>query len=419
MKSNLLPKYLDTYKGQRAKDIIKACVHCGFCTATCPSYQVLGNELDSPRGRIYLIKDFLEGEVTSKKTQLHLDRCLTCRSCETTCPSGVKYGELIDIGRTLVEKSEKRNILDVLFRKVINYIFLNRSVLNLLLFSARFFRVFLPNNLKKLIPTSKKIIYPEKKIEIQNQVIFFKGCVQDPIYPNINAAAEFILNSIGIKVILSTDSRCCGALSHHMNLHSKSEEIIKENVNYLYDELESNKVKNIISTITGCGLMIKDYHEQFEQNSPMHEKAKKISQSSMDIFEFILNNEKLIFNFLKKINFKPTSKRIVYHPPCTMQHGLKINNQVEKFLLKIGYKLNDFDEKHLCCGSAGTYSIFQKKIANTLRSRKIKNLTQEKPDIICTSNIGCILHLEKSSDTKVIHWIEMFANDILKYSGRD
>ncbi|MEK9993136.1 MAG: glycolate oxidase subunit GlcF [Hydrogenophilales bacterium] len=419
MKSNLLPKYLDTYKGQRAKDIIKACVHCGFCTATCPSYQVLGNELDSPRGRIYLIKDFLEGEVTSKKTQLHLDRCLTCRSCETTCPSGVKYGELIDIGRTLVEKSEKRNILDVLFRKVINYIFLNRSVLNLLLFSARFFRVFLPNNLKKIIPASQKIVYPVKKVEFQDQVIFFKGCVQDPIYPNINAAAEFILNSIGIKVILSTDSRCCGALSHHMNLHSKSEEIIKENVNYLYNELESNKVKNIISTITGCGLMIKDYHEQFGQNSPMHEKAKKISQSSMDIFEFILNNEKLIFNFLKKINFKPTSKRIVYHPPCTMQHGLKINNQVEKFLLKIGYKLNDFDEKHLCCGSAGTYSIFQKKIANTLRSRKIKNLTQEKPDIICTSNIGCILHLEKGSDTKVIHWIEMFANDILKYSGRD
>ena len=361
MKSNLLPKYLETSKGQRAKDIIKACVHCGFCTATCPSYQVLGNELDSPRGRIYLIKDFLEGEVTSKKTQLHLDRCLTCRSCETTCPSGVKYGELIDIGRTLVEKSEKRNILDVLFRKVINYIFLNRSVLNLLLFSARFFRVFLPNNLKKIIPASQKIIYPVKKVEFQDQVIFFKGCVQDPIYPNINAAAEFILNSIGIKVILSTDSRCCGALSHHMNLHSKSEEIIKENVNYLYNELESNKVKNIISTITGCGLMIKDYHEQFEQNSPMHEKAKKISQSSMDIFEFILNNEKLIFNFLKKINFKPTSKRIVYHPPCTMQHGLKINNQVEKFLLKIGYKLNDFDEKHLCCGSAGTYSIFQKK----------------------------------------------------------
>lgn len=419
MKSNLLPKYLDTHKGQRAKDIIKACVHCGFCTATCPSYQVLGNELDSPRGRIYLIKDFLEGEVTSKKTQLHLDRCLTCRSCETTCPSGVKYGELIDIGRTLVEKSEKRNILDVLFRKVINYIFLNRSVLNLLLFSARFFRVFLPNNLKKIIPASKKIVYPVKKLEFQDQVIFFKGCVQDPIYPNINAAAEFILNSIGIKVILSTDSRCCGALSHHMNLHSKSEEIIKENVNYLYNALESNKVKNIISTITGCGLMIKDYHEQFGQNSLMHEKAKKISQSSMDIFEFILNNEKLIFNFLKKINFKPTSKRIVYHPPCTMQHGLKINNQVEKFLLKIGYKLNDFDEKHLCCGSAGTYSIFQKKIANTLRSRKIKNLTQEKPDIICTSNIGCILHLEKGSDTKVIHWIEMFANDILKYSGRD
>ena len=331
----------------------------------------------------------------------------------------MKYGELIDIGRTLVEKSEKRNILDVLFRKVINYIFLNRSVLNLLLFSARFFRVFLPNNLKKIIPASQKIGYPAKKLEFQDQVIFFKGCVQDPIYPNINAAAEFILNSIGIKVILSTDSRCCGALSHHMNLHSKSEEIIKENVNYLYNELESNKVKNIISTITGCGLMIKDYHEQFEQNSLMHEKAKKISQSSMDIFEFILNNEKLIFNFLKKINFKPTSKRIVYHPPCTMQHGLKINNQVEKFLLKIGYKLNDFDEKHLCCGSAGTYSIFQKKIANTLRSRKIKNLTQEKPDIICTSNIGCILHLEKGSDTKVIHWIEMFANDILKYSGRD
>ena len=419
MKSNLLPEYLETSKGQRAKDIIKACVHCGFCTATCPSYQVLGNELDSPRGRIYLIKDFLEGEVTSKKTQLHLDRCLTCRSCETTCPSGVKYGELIDIGRTLVEKSEKRNTLDVLFRKVINFIFLNRLLLNLLLFSARFFRVLLPNKLKKIIPASKKIAYPLKKVEFRDQVIFFKGCVQDPIYPNINAAAEFILNSIGIKVILSTDSRCCGALSHHMNLHSKSEEIIKENVNYFYNELQSKKIKNIISTITGCGLMIKDYHEQFEKNSPMYEKAKKISQSSIDIFEFVLNNEKLILDYLKKINFQPTSNKIVYHPPCTMQHGLKINNQVEKFLLKIGYKLNDFDEKHLCCGSAGTYSIFQRKIANTLRSRKIKNLTHEKPDIICTSNIGCILHLEKGSDTKVIHWIEMFANDILKYAGRE
>lgn len=419
MKSNLLPKFLETSKGQRAKDIIKACVHCGFCTATCPSYQVLGNELDSPRGRIYLIKDFLEGEVTSKKTQLHLDRCLTCRSCETTCPSGVKYGELIDIGRTLVEKSEKRNTFDVLFRKVINYIFLNRLLLNLLLFSARFFRVLLPYKLKKIIPASKKIAYPVKKVEFQDQVIFFKGCVQDPIYPNINAAAEFIMNSIGIKVILSTDSRCCGALSHHMNLHSKSEEIIKENVNYFYNELQSKKIKNIISTITGCGLMIKDYHEQFEKNSPMYEKAKKISQSSIDIFEFILNNEELILDYLKKINFKPSSNKIVYHPPCTMQHGLKINNQVEKFLLKIGYKLNDFDEKHLCCGSAGTYSIFQRKIANTLRTRKIKNLTHEKPDIICTSNIGCILHLEKVSVTKVIHWIEMFANDILKYAGRE
>ena len=173
MKSNLLPKYLETYKGQRAKDIIKACVHCGFCTATCPSYQVLGNELDSPRGRIYLIKDFLEGEVTSKKTQLHLDRCLTCRSCETTCPSGVKYGELIDIGRTLVEKSEKRNTLDVLFRKVINYIFLNRSVLNLLLFSARIFRFFLPNNLKKIIPASQKNNISSKKSRISRSSDFF------------------------------------------------------------------------------------------------------------------------------------------------------------------------------------------------------------------------------------------------------
>ena len=365
----------------KATQIIESCVHCGFCLATCPTYQLLGDELDSPRGRIYLIKSALEQNQFSLKSLRHMDRCLTCRSCETTCPSGVEYGQLLEIGRDIMEP--KRGKLQSLYRYIVRKTLLSPTVFRPIGYFYRHSKI------------TSKSAKPEKA---NSTVLLMSGCVQPSLAPNINHTIKNVLSKLNIEVLESSQSQCCGALDQHLSATDDALKKVKRNIDHWTQQLESG-VESIISSASGCGVMIKDYPKLFKSSDPYFQKALFVSSKTKDIAEFLSTRDLSGLN-LSELN-------VTYHEPCTMQHGQELGGLVESILSQFGYIKKTVKDSHICCGSAGAYSIFETKISNQLRDNKIENLNASKPNMIVTSNIGCLMHLHKGSSIPVKHWVEL------------
>jgi glycolate oxidase iron-sulfur subunit len=402
MQTNLSAEYRDTREGREADAILRSCVHCGFCTATCPTYQLLGDELDGPRGRIYLIKGVLEGNPVTASTQLHLDRCLTCRNCETTCPSGVQYGRLLDIGRSLVEAKVRRPPAEAAQRWTLRRALLSKSVFGGALSFGRAVKGLLPRELADRIPAGAKAgAWPEPRHA--RKMLVMEGCVQPALRPNIDAAAARVLDRIGISPLRVAGGGCCGALSHHLTVEDEARAIVRRNIDAWWP-LVHRGLEAIVVTASGCGVMVKDYGHFLAHDAAYAAKAQKIAELARDPIEIVTAEWKKI---APMIAMDQGAQRIAFHSPCTLQHGLKIRGQVEEILMAVGHSLLPVADTHLCCGSAGTYSVLQPGLAGQLRTNKLKALEAPRPDVIVTANIGCLTHLESGTRTPVKHWIEL------------
>lgn len=402
MQTSIHTKFQNKPEIQEANSILRNCVHCGFCTATCPTYQLLGDELDSPRGRIYLIKNLLEGAAVTRKTQVHLDRCLTCRSCETTCPSGVRYSRLLDIGRGIVEQQVPRPLVENIMRWSLRQILPRPKLFAILLKTSQLFSPLLPSTLKKKIPSRQKLTAWPATTQNNRIMLVLEGCAQPSASPNTNAATARVLNRLGITLIRAPQASCCGAVNYHLSAHAAGLENMRANIDAWWPHIEAN-AEAIVITASGCGAMVNEYAELLANNPAYAEKAKRVSDLSKDISEILINED------LQKLNFNnaANNKRIAFHSPCTLQHAQKITGTVEKILQQAGYQLTKIVDSHLCCGSSGTYSILQSKLSQQLLNNKLAALEDEQPECIVTANIGCQLHLETKASIPVRHWIEL------------
>ena len=402
METNLVASLLETPEGREADAILRACVHCGFCTATCPTYQLLGDELDGPRGRIYLIKQALEGGDVTAKTQLHLDRCLTCRSCETTCPSGVRYGRLVDIGRKYVDDRVPRAAVDAAKRSALRRGLLSKSLFGAALTLGRFARPFLPRALADTIPAAHESgTWPAPRHA--RTVVIAQGCVQPSLAPNIDAATARVLDRAGISAIAVEGGRCCGALSYHLSEHDEARELARRNIDGWWPHVERG-AEAIVVTASGCGVMVRDYGHVFAGDPRYADKAERIAGLARDPVELVAQEWSALAPQIARTRTKRT---LAFHPPCSLQHGMKIRGAVETLLRDAGFSLVPVADAHLCCGSAGTYSILQPELAGRLKTNKLQALEAQRPDIIATANIGCITHLQSGTDVPIRHWIEL------------
>ena len=406
MQTNLADFIRDTPEGQEADAILRACVHCGFCTATCPTYQLLGDELDGPRGRIYLIKQVLEGVPATDKTQLHLDRCLTCRACETTCPSGVQYGRLVDIGRGVVEKQVGRGALAAATRAALRKVLPRPSRFAPLLKIGQTLRPLLPRALKAGVPpTAAPSPWPESRHA--RRMLVLDGCVQPGLAPNINAAAARVLDRLGISLARAPEAGCCGAVSYHLNAHEEGLDAMRRNVDAWWPEVEAG-AEAIVMTASGCGAMVVEYGHLLRHDARYAERAARISALTRDLSQVMETEADALAALLG------TAPRdaLAFHAPCTLQHGLKLKGRAEALLARLGYPLTPVPDAHLCCGSAGTYSILQKELSQQLLRNKVAALDSGRPRAIATANIGCLMHLQSGTQTPVRHWIEVVDRDL-------
>ena len=400
MQTNLSPEFKNSADGLQAEAILRKCVHCGFCTATCPTYQLLGDELDGPRGRIYLIKQVLEGETPTRKTQLHLDRCLSCRNCETTCPSGVQYGHLIDIGRKLVDQRVERPMAEKAVRWALKE-GLPSPLFGPAMALGQAVRGLLPATLKNKVPAKQDAGLTPSRSHAR-KVLMLEGCVQPAMSPNINSATARVLDAAGVQVVVAPKAGCCGAVKFHLNDQDGAKEEMRRNIDAWWPHVESG-VESIVMNASGCGSMVKDYGHALADDAQYAAKAERISALTRDLSE-------LLPDLVEHLKDKVTAKagQIAFHPPCTLQHGQQLRGGVEKHLGALGFNVKTAScEAHLCCGSAGTYSVLQPKIAYELRDRKLGNLSQMKPEVIVSANIGCITHLQSGTATPVRHWVEV------------
>src|SRR3954462_15223996 len=398
MQTRLADFIRDTPEGREAEDILRKCVHCGFCTATCPSYQVLGDALDSPRGRIYLIKRALEGAPVSAKTQLHLDRCLTCRACETTCPSGVRYGRLVDIGRGLVEARAQRGSFDRLVRRLIASVLVRPRLFNALVGLGRLVRPFLPAAVKAKIPGKGVSPGDWPAPRHARKMLALGGCVQPGLAPSINAAAARVLDRFGISLVEAPGAGCCGALRFHLNYQQEGRDDMRALIDAWWPLVERGEVEAIVMTASGCGATVKEYGHLLAQDPAYRDKAARIASITKDLIE-VLSAEAL--------PQRPMKTRVAFQSPCTLQHGQQIRGGAEALLARAGYEVVPVEDGHLCCGSAGTYSLLQPALSTELRSRKLAALNEGRPDQIATANIGCLTHLQGAAQVPVRHWIEL------------
>ncbi len=399
MKTELTPDIKNTADGKLADSILRNCVHCGFCNATCPTYQILGDENDGPRGRIYLIKQVLEGKAVDTSTRTHLDRCLSCRNCETTCPSGVKYTQLLDIGKKLVEqKTAPRNFKERALRTVLLNVLPYRKRFTFLFKSGQIVKPFLPKKLRQKMPRSvAKGTWPLR--EHKRRMLILDGCVQPALSPDINTVTARVLYKLGISLIRQKKAGCCGAVSQHLSAEEAALGFMKKNIDAWWTDIESG-VEAIVTTASGCGLMVKEYQHYLRNDPHYAEKAKRVSTLCKDISEIITKED------YKKLAPEKNTE-ISWHPPCTLQHGQNIKGVVESILEGCGYELLPITDAHLCCGSAGTYSILQPVLSQKLQINKITHLTANKPRMIVTANIGCQTHLQEASEIPVVHWIHL------------
>jgi glycolate oxidase iron-sulfur subunit len=388
MQTSLAEFIRDTPEGREADAILRKCVHCGFCTATCPTYQVLGDDLDSPRGRIYLMKRALEGAQVTEKTRLHLDRCLTCRACETTCPSGVRYGRLVDIGRAVVEAKTQRGPWDRLRRAALSFGLPRRR-----LFAAA---LRLGQLVGKAPRTRAAGSWPEARHA--RRKLALRGCVQPALAPSINAAAARVLDSVGVSLLEVPGAGCCGAVRFHLNYQEAGRDDMRALIDAWWPIVSGTETEAIVMTASGCGATVRDYGHVLANDAQYRGKAERISSMTRDLSEVI---------DAQALPAGRNRGKIAFHSPCTLQHGQQIRGKVEALLTRVGYELVPVRDAHLCCGSAGAYSLLQPAIAGELRARKLAALEEGAPQAIATANIGCLAHLQQPTATPVRHWIEL------------
>jgi glycolate oxidase iron-sulfur subunit len=404
MQTNLAPQYVGTPEGEAAEAILRKCVHCGFCTATCPTYQLLGDELDGPRGRIYLMKQVFEGATPTRKTQQHLDRCLTCRNCESTCPSGVQYGHLVDVGRKVVDAQVPRPMGERLLRWAL------KEGLPSPLFApamklGQAVRGVLPAKLKAKVPAPQAAgAWPTQTHT--RKVLMLAGCVQPAMLPNVNTATARVLNAAGIQTLVAPEAGCCGAVKFHLNDQDGGMAHMRANIDAWWPYVEQG-VEAIVMNASGCGVMVKDYGHVLKDDAVYAAKAKRISELTQDLSELLPS---LVPVLKPKLNAAALANAGMqaFHPPCTLQHGQQLKGGVEKHLADLGFAIQVANtEAHLCCGSAGTYSVLNPEISTTLRDRKLGHLDALQPKAILSANVGCITHLQSGTDVPVKHWVEV------------
>ena len=404
MQTTLSPEYANTSDGKAAEAIVRNCVHCGFCTATCPTYQLLGDELDGPRGRIYLIKQVLEGAEPTRKTQQHLDRCLTCRNCESTCPSGVEYGHLIDIGRKLVDAKVPRPAGEEAMRWALKE-GLNSPFFAPAMKLGQAVRGFLPDALKAKVPQARNAgALPTRNHA--RKVLMLAGCVQPSMSPNINSATARVLDACGIQTIVEPLAGCCGGVKFHLNDQDAAIVQMKNNIDAWWPHV-ANGVEAIVMNASGCGVTVKDYGHILRDDAAYAERAQRISELTKDLSEFL---PELLPALKERIAPQKAQAQglMAFHPPCTLQHGQQLKGGVEHHLNALGFQLQVANnEAHLCCGSAGTYSVLQPVLATQLRDRKLGHLQDLQPQAILSANIGCITHLQSGTQVPVRHWVEI------------
>ncbi|WP_421527160.1 glycolate oxidase subunit GlcF [Pseudomonas brenneri] len=399
MQTNLSEEAKRLPRAEEAERILRSCVHCGFCTATCPTYQLLGDELDGPRGRIYLIKQVLEGQQVTAKTQMHLDRCLTCRNCETTCPSGVQYHNLLDIGRAVVEQQVPRPLGQRMLREGLRAIVPRPGVFKALTQTATVFRPLLPSALQAKLPRRPHPAKPRPQVLHSRRVLMLEGCAQPTLSPNTNAAAARILDRLGVSVVPAREAGCCGAVDYHLNAQEKGLERAKRNIDAWWPAIEAG-AEAIVQTASGCGAFVRDYGHLLEGDPAYAAKAARVSDLAMDLVE-VLRAEPL-----ETLGING-DRRLAFHCPCTLQHAQKLGGAVEGVLGRLGFSLTEVPDSHLCCGSAGTYSLTQPELSRQLRDNKLNALESGNPEVIVTANIGCQTHLDGAGRTPVRHWIEL------------
>ena len=401
MQTNLADFIKNTREGREADAILRACVHCGFCTATCPTYQLLGDELDGPRGRIYLIKQVLEGKQVSAKTQSHLDRCLTCRNCETTCPSGVQHGRLVDIGRKIVEERVPRPLSQRLLRTALKELLPRRWLFSPAMKTGQLLRPLLPKVLQDKVPVAQSAGRRPTTVHAR-KMLLLNGCVQPAMSPNINAAAARVFDALGVQLVVAPKAGCCGAVRYHLNDQAGGLDDMRRNIDAWWPLVEAG-AEAIVMTASGCGVTVKEYGHLLAADPAYADKAQRISALTRDLSEILPEFEA---ELLQKLDGK-INQRVAYHPPCTLQHGQQIRGKVEGLLRAAGVDVSLCADSHLCCGSAGTYSVLQPALSYQLRDNKLANLQATGPDLIVSANIGCITHLQSGTATPVRHWIEL------------
>ena len=405
MQTQLAPAYRDTPEGQEAEAILRKCVHCGFCTATCPTYQLLGDELDGPRGRIYLIKQVLEGQAPTRKTQLHLDRCLTCRNCESTCPSGVQYGHLVDIGRKLVDAQVPRPLGERAARWAL------QEGINSPLFApamrlGQAVRGALPAAVRAKVPALRPRRALPQRVHAR-RVLLLAGCVQPSMAPQIHDATVRVLDAAGITGVVAPEAGCCGAVRFHLNDQEGALAQMRANIDAWWPLVDGSAqegaVEALVMNASGCGATVKDYGHLLRHDAAYAAKAARISALTRDLSELLPALVPALRGRLANLPSGP----VAYHPPCTLQHGQKLRGGVEQHLRALGFDVQLPQESHLCCGSAGTYSVLQAPLSQQLRTRKLGHLDALAPVVIVSANVGCITHLQGGTPVPVRHWVEL------------
>jgi glycolate oxidase iron-sulfur subunit len=400
MQTALAESVRDTPLGREADAVLRTCVHCGMCNATCPTYQLLGDELDGPRGRIYLIKQMLEGAAVTQHTLTHLDRCLTCRNCEITCPSGVQYHTLLDIGRHMAEQKVRRTWKDRFTRALLRNVIPYRTRFTPLLRLGQLFRPLLPPSLRRNVPPYRhEGAWPAP--EHARRMLVLEGCAQPGIAPDINAAAARVLDRLGISLIRVSGAGCCGAASHHTSGAKEGLEFARNNIDAWWPHIEDG-CEAIVMTASGCGVHVKDYGQLLKDEPAYAAEARQVSRMTRDISEILAGED------LSKLKAGAApGLKVAFHSPCSLQHGQRLKGMVEKILRDLGFTLTAVPDGHLCCGSAGTYSILQHDLSQQLLRNKVNALEAGRPDVIATANIGCLAHIQGGTDLPVKHWIEL------------
>lgn len=413
MQTKIAQEWQSDPEVQEAEQILRQCVHCGLCNATCPTYQLLGDERDGPRGRIYLIKNMLEGGEVTRKTHTHLDRCLTCRACETTCPSGVKYGRLFDIGRKLVEKKVARPWWQAWWRQFLKHSVSRPQLLGHLLKMGAALRPVLPKPVQEKVKlhaastVKQKVALPSA--QHAKKVLLLEGCAQSQLAPNIHAATLRVLDRLQTQGVVASQAGCCGAVRQHLGDDDGAKQAARKNIDAWWPLIDpegdrTQTVAALVMNSSGCGLSVKEYAQLLAHDAAYAEKAKRVSAMTCDLIEWVQAHRHECIALLGGA----ITQSVVWHAPCTLQHGLKIRGQMEDLLASLGVEVRPCRDSHLCCGSAGLYSILQPEIANQLRDQKILALEEPHPDVIISANMACQQHLQSKSATPILHWVELF-----------